>query len=115
MAVGFSKHASLSRLIAHYALGRYNSVMQVRVILVPYDSGHCRKRMGLGPDRIFEHGVSKLLSNMEIQFDTAEIVLDSPHPAEISAAFELGRKVAHKVWQSRTEGAFPLVLSGNCN
>jgi len=71
--------------------------------------------MGLGPERIFEQGVSKLLSNMQIQFDTAEIVLDSPHPAEISATFELGRKVAAKVRQSRTRGAFPLVLSGNCN
>jgi len=89
--------------------------MNIRVILVPYDSGHCRKRMGLGPERILDQGLKKLLPKMQIQFDTVEIGLDNSHPAEISTAFELARKVSEKVSQCRVEGVFPLVLSGNCN
>jgi len=89
--------------------------MNVRVILVPYDSGHCRKRMGLGPERILDQGLKKLLPKMQIQFDTVEIGLDNSHPAEISTAFELARKVSEKVSECRAEGLFPLVLSGNCN
>lgn len=89
--------------------------MDVRVILVPYDSGRFRKRMGLGPERILDQGLKKLFAKMQIQFDTVEIGLDNPHPAEISAAFELGRKVAERVRESRAHGVFPLVLSGNCN
>ena len=89
--------------------------MKVRVILVPYDSGHYRKRMGLGPEHLFENGLKTLLSKLEIRFESEEVSLDSAHPAEISAAFELARKVAEKVRRARTEGAFPIVLSGNCN
>jgi len=89
--------------------------MNVRVILVPYDSGHCRKRMGLGPERILDQGLKKLFAKMQIQFDTVEIGLDNSHPAEISTAFELARKVSEKVSECRAEGLFPLVLSGNCN
>src|SRR5437867_3620524 len=89
--------------------------MDVRVILVPYDCGHYRKRMGLGPEQLFQNGLKTLLSKMEIHFVSEEVTLDSAHPAEISAAFELARKVAQKVQKCRTEGVFPLVLSGNCN
>jgi arginase len=89
--------------------------MDVRVILVPYDCGHYRKRMGLGPEQLFENGLNALLSKMEVNFDREEVTLDSAHPAEISAAFELARKVAQKVRASRAEGVFPIVLSGNCN
>lgn len=89
--------------------------MRIRVILVPYDSGHFRKRMGLGPEQLLENGLKPLLSKMEVPFESEEIALESAHPAEISAAFELARKVAARVRASRTEGVFPLVLSGNCN
>src|SRR5438270_2962934 len=118
MVAGFSKQLSRSRSsqISQCGVPRYNiPAMNVRVILVPYDSGHCRKRMGLGPERILDEGLKKLFPKMQIQFDTVEIGLDNPHPAEISTAFELGRKVAEKVLDCGAEGVFPLVLSGNCN
>lgn len=89
--------------------------MNIRVILVPYDSGHCRKRMGLGPERFLEQGLAKLFTQMKFPFETVEVALDSPYPAEVSAAFELGRKVAEKVRESCAQGFFPVVLSGNCN
>ena len=93
----------------------HTTAMKIRVFLVPYDSGHYRKRMGLGPEHLFENGLQTLLSKLEIPFDSEEVLLDSTHPAEISAAFELARKVAEKVRRARTEGEFPIVLSGNCN
>jgi len=71
--------------------------------------------MGLGPERILDQGLKKLFAKMQIQFDTVEIGLDNSHPAEISTAFELARKVSEKVSECRAEGLFPLVLSGNCN
>jgi arginase len=89
--------------------------MNIRVILVPYDSGHHRKRMGLGPERFLEQGLAKLFTQMKFPLETVEVALDSPHPAEVSSAFELGRKVAEKVRESRAQGFFPIVLSGNCN
>jgi arginase len=87
--------------------------MSVRVILVPYDSGYCRKRMGCGPDRVFDR-LRELLSGMRLPFDHEEISLETAYPAEISAAFQLSGKVAERVRESRARGLFPIVLSGNC-
>jgi arginase len=89
--------------------------MDARIILVPYDSGHCRKRMGNGPDRIVEHGLRDLLNEIGIRFEAEEIQLEDPFPAEISAAFEVGRKLSVRVRDCRDQGRFPIVLSGNCN
>jgi arginase len=88
--------------------------MDTRIILVPYDSGHYQKRMGCGPDRVLQQ-LKPLLKKMGIGFEAEEIQLENVHPAEISAAFELGRKVAERLRDSRTQGRFPIVLSGNCN
>jgi arginase len=88
--------------------------MQVRVILVPYDSGHLRKRMGIGPERVLEAGLKGLLTRLGIQYQIEQVSLESPYPAEISAAFELCRKVAIQVRDCRQQGIFPVVLSGNC-
>src|SRR5262249_1979373 len=109
MVAGFSKPASDTKSVVTILC------MNLRVILVPYDSGHYRKRMGLGPELILREGLSQLFSKMQIPFETVEIGLDSPHPAEVSAAFELGRKVAERVRECRARGVLPLVLSGNCN
>ena len=89
--------------------------MDARIILVPYDSGHCRKRMGNGPDRIVEHGLRDLLDELGIRFEAEEIQLENLFPAEISAAFEVGRKLSVRVRDCRHQGKFPIVLSGNCN
>lgn len=70
--------------------------------------------MGLGPERIFQAGLKELLTRTEVEFESEEISLDSTYPTEISSAFELCRKVADRVRQSRAKGQFPIVLSGNC-
>src|SRR5437763_13736305 len=89
--------------------------MQARVFLVPYDSGHLRKRMGAGPERMFEAGFIPLFKRLGVEYESEEVSTENPHPAEISVAFESCRKVAQRVAECRTRGLFPIVLSGNCN
>ncbi len=89
--------------------------MKTRIILSPYDSGHCRKRMGLGPERIFEAGLKPLFRRMGVEFDSEEVAPDHPFPAEINSAFSLARQISERVRACRETGAFPIVLSGNCN
>jgi arginase len=89
--------------------------MQARAILVPYDSAHYRKRMGCGPERIFQSGLKEPPGGRGTRFEAEEIRLESAYPTEISAAFELGRKIADRVRECLAQGEFPIVLSGNCN
>jgi arginase len=89
--------------------------MNVCVLIVAYDSGRYRARMGCGPDRLFESGLKPLLARMGHQVRREEITVSDPHPAEIKTAFELCRKVAGRVRACKSEGYFPIVLSGNCN
>jgi len=88
--------------------------MEVAILLVSYDCGYYRKRMGRGPEKIFEAGLKPLFAEMGVAFTAEEIVLESEYPTEISAAFLLARKVADRVRTCRAAGQFPLVLSGNC-
>jgi len=90
-------------------------MLRTRVILSPYDSGHCRKRMGCGPERIFESGLKGLFSRIGVQFDSEEVAPDHPFPAEINSAFQLARKISERVHTCRAARVFPIVLSGNCN
>jgi arginase len=89
--------------------------MNIRVLLVPYDSGRYRERMGRGPHHLFQSSVEPLLARLGHNVRVEEIALPDPDPAEIKTAFALSRAVAERVRASRNEGAFPLVLSGNCN
>jgi arginase len=89
--------------------------MEVAILLVPYDCGYYRKRMGLGPEKIVAAGLKPLFARRGVAFTAEEIVLESEYPTEISAAFLLARKVADRVRTCRAAGQFPLVLSGNCN
>jgi len=91
------------------------TMLRTRVILSPYDSGHCRKRMGLGPERIFDSGLKPLFKRLGIEFESEEVAPDHPFPAEINCAFQLAGKISHRVRASREARAFPIVLSGNCN
>ena len=89
--------------------------MNVCVLIVAYDSGRYRARMGCGPERLFESGLNPLLARMGHHVRREEITVSDPHPAEIKTAFELCREVAGRVRACKSEGYFPLVLSGNCN
>jgi arginase len=88
----------------------------VALISVPYSSGRRDHGMGRGPTVLLEqHGLADRLSSdgFDVAVDTVEIP-DSLVP-EIARTFELNRRLATSVRNARAEGAFPIVLSGNCN
>src|SRR5437899_4129123 len=89
--------------------------MTVRALVVPYDSGRCRERMGRGPDHLLERAIRPLLARLGHGLEAEEIALDDPHPAEIRAAFRLNAAVSERMSAALRDGCFPLVLSGNCN
>lgn len=89
--------------------------MDIGVIMVPYDSGLYRTRMGLGPERLFEGGLEPLLRRLGHTLTIEKIQVPGPYPTEIATAFELCRMVSDRVRRCRLAGQFPLLLSGNCN
>jgi arginase len=89
--------------------------VKVSVLMVPYDSGHCRARMARGPERIMQLGLRPWLSSLGHQLFSEEILTSDPYPAEIKTAFALCGQVAERVRSLRSQGYFPVVLSGNCN
>jgi arginase len=72
--------------------------------------------MGRGPTALLEqHGLAERLSShgFDVAVDTVHIP-DSLVP-EVARTFELNRRLAASVRNARAEGAFPIVLSGNCS
>jgi arginase len=92
-----------------------SAMLRTRVILSPFDSGHYRKRMGCGPERVLEAGLKPLFGRLGVEFQSDEVAPDHPFPAEINSAFSLTRQIAERVRACRDAGIFPIVLSGNCN
>ena len=86
--------------------------MDVRAILVPYDSGHRGVRMGSGPEHMLERGLREALRPNEVHPVVVEC--GSTLPAEVATSFELDRLVSKEVRAAIEAGEFPLVLSGNC-
>ncbi len=87
----------------------------VRVIVVPYDSGHRGARMGAGPEHLVRNGLDGTLRAGGRSPHLAPVRPRSDPPAEVATAFELDGLVSGQVRGAIVEGEFPLVLSGNCN
>jgi arginase len=89
--------------------------MDIALIVVPYDSGQRGQRMGRGPLHLLEHGAITALEAHGHR--VAQEMVETPPRfwPEPNAAFLLQREVATRVAAARTRGAFPIVLSGNCN
>lgn len=89
--------------------------MQIQLFQVPYDSGQRGARMGKGPLAFLERGLDARLRQQGWPVEVATI--EAPpnvFKAEIRTAFELCRGLAQQVRLAREQGAFPLILSGNC-
>src|SRR5256714_5954536 len=86
--------------------------MHVRLIVVPYDSGHRAVRMGAGPLKLAAAGDRLRVRGTEVT--TAEVEAPAGFRTEIGTMFALHRAVAAEVRGAITKGAFPVVLSGNC-
>jgi arginase len=89
-------------------------VKPVRLIQVPYDSGHRDVRMGAGPLALAKAGAADRLRAQGHEVDE-RLIEASPWRAELSTAFELQRLVALEAAAARSAGHRPILLSGNCN
>ena len=87
----------------------------VRIIAVPYDSGHPNLRMGAGPRHLLNNGLGEALRAQGRGPNVATVRHEREPTAEVATAFELHGLVSGQVRQALAEGEFPLVLSGNCN
>ena len=89
--------------------------MEIRLLLVPYDSGQRNVRMGAGPEHLRAAGLEEHLAGQGHKVDVQVIEPASMNwRAEVQTSFELMRSVAEHVRAARADGRFPIVLSGNC-
>jgi arginase len=88
---------------------------KVRLVQVPYDSGHRGERMGRGPEYLVRNGVCRAVEADGSQAVAETIEAPNGFLTENGTAFELHRLVGDRVRAALEEGVFPLVLSGNCN
>jgi arginase len=89
--------------------------MNIRIIQVPYDSGHEGVRKGGGPDNFMKRGVDHLLREGGHQVDSYRITSHSSWKADIETTFELDRLLAEQVGNAIAANKFPFILAGTCN
>ena len=89
-------------------------LMRIHTILVPYDSGHRAARMGRGPLHLSKHGASDRLRAGGHEVVESVVDVTTTFPTEVGTSFELYRSVASQVARAISDGAFPMVLAGNC-
>lgn len=90
--------------------------MDVRALVVPYDTAQRGVRMGAGPLRLLELGLPAALAHRRgarVEIVTIDVPADPP-PAEIRTAFELNRKLALLVADAAARRQLPVILTGNC-
>jgi len=89
--------------------------MKLHALVVPYDSGFRGLRMGAGPERLLDSGVLDGLraARVDVNVETFEASPDRLR-GEIGSAIEIGQWLASRVTAARRDGAFALVLAGNC-
>jgi arginase len=87
---------------------------RVRVILVPYDSGHRGARMGRGPEHLVARGALDALRAAGHEVDVECVEAQHAFRTEVATSFELYGALAHRVRHALGEGWMPVVLSGNC-
>ncbi len=88
--------------------------MNIHALLAPYDSGHHRRRMALGPEHLWR-AVDPLLTSKGHTTRADVITLPDEFLTEIATTFTVARVIAERVRDCQRDGWTPLVLSGNCN
>jgi arginase len=89
--------------------------MKIKLVQVPYDSGHRSQRMGCGPEALVAWGLPERLAGLGHDVETAVIEAEGPFWAENQTSFDLFRRVAGQVAQADRDRVFPIVLTGNCH
>lgn len=95
--------------------GWMEDAKDIRIIAIPYDSGHRSLRMGGGPEHLLENGIAEELGGEGREVRTEVLHPENTPLVEVATAFELDSLVATQVREAIAENEFPLVLSGNCN
>jgi arginase len=86
-----------------------------RLIQVPYDSGNHSLRLGCGPDHLVSRGLPQHLSALGCVVETDLVKAEGNFLTENPTTLDLVRQTAGRVAHADREGAFPIVLAGNCN
>ena len=60
----------------------------IRIVVVPYDSGHHGVRMGSGPDHLLNNGLPEALESAEQRVRSVTLHPESDPPAEVATSFE---------------------------
>src|ERR1051325_5569570 len=101
-----SDFAGIDRRIAE--CDRRAGKMEIRLLLVPYDSGQRNVRMGAGPEYLRAAGLREKLVARGHAVDAQVIEPTSMKwQAEVQTSFELMRAVADGVRKARAAGRFP--------
>ena len=87
--------------------------MRIRLISVPYDSGHFRGRMGAGPEHLLKHGLKDRLREAGHVPVAASVHSAAAFQAENETAFELMGAIAAEVARATADGELPIVLAGH--
>jgi hypothetical protein len=69
----------------------------VRIIAVPYDSGHAGLRMGAGPEHLLDNGFGEGLRSGGRKPNVTTVRHEKEPTAEVATAFELHGLVSHQV------------------
>ncbi|MAY25008.1 MULTISPECIES: arginase family protein [unclassified Sulfitobacter] len=102
--------------IAHQIDSFHDKMMKpIEVILAPYHGGVRGVRVGGGPVRLMELGLTEDLERAGIEVSVSDLGQIPECEGELGRAFEIKRRVACIVSEAIRAGRFPLVLSGNCN
>ena len=88
--------------------------MRISLITAPYNLGHEGVGVGAGPDRLLDEGAVDTLEDAGHDVAVVRVEPQKEETNEIGAAFEIVRRVSDSVSRAVEDGAFPIVLSGNC-
>lgn len=87
----------------------------ISVILSPYHCGTRGIGPGAGPLFLQSRGLLPMLKEFGLPVREFELEPVDELDGEVARSFELFRKTSNLVAQERSDGSFPIILSGNCS
>lgn len=89
--------------------------MKIFLLASPYDSGHYKKRLGLGSALLMDKASDHLKKSGHAVRTFELSVENDSFPTEVTRSFEVNRSIAVQVKAAKENGEFPLIFAGNCN
>jgi arginase len=89
---------------------------ELRLFALPYHDGLENVDRGRGPARLLDAArASGALAALELPVSVEIVGPVDPASPEVARVFALGRRLAERVRSALADGAFPVVLAGDCN